>query len=92
MDSANPPQKTHKTEFEPRRLCYPWHPWYDRSILTLAAVGARAAVVYFCKLPEAPPDAMWVETPRWMFDATHCASMRLAESACVDCATLRNTA
>ena len=24
--NAHPPQKTHAIAFEPRRLCYPWHP------------------------------------------------------------------
>ena len=89
MGCAIPPQKTHSIAFELRRLCYPWHPWYDRSILTRAAGGARADVAYFCKLPDAPPGAMLVETPRWMFDASQCATMQLAESACVDCETLR---
>ena len=88
MDCAIPPQKTHSIAFEPRRLCYPWHPWYDRNILTRPAGGAHAAVAYFCKLPETPHDAMLVEVPRWMFDAVQCATMRAAEFAHVDCATL----
>jgi hypothetical protein len=75
--------------FEPMRLCYPWHPWYGLSILTRAAGGAHANSTYFCKLPEAPVDAMLVEVPRWMFDAAHCARMRAAELPHVDCATLR---
>jgi hypothetical protein len=82
--SAIPPQKTHKISFECRRLCYAWHPWYDRSVLTRAATGAHADLAYFCKLAEAPVDAMLVEIPRWMFDASHCAAMRLAELASVD--------
>ena len=82
-------QKTHNIAFEPRRLCYPWHPWYNRDILTRAASGARADISYFCKLPDAPIDAMLVEIPRWMFDAGHCAAMRVTELACVDCLTLR---
>jgi hypothetical protein len=32
---------------------------------------------------------MLVEVPRWMFDAAHCATMRAAGFAYVDCATLR---
>lgn len=83
------PQKTHNIVFEPMRLCYPWHPWYGRNILTRAAGGAHAYSTYFCKLPEAPVDAMLVEVPRWMFDAAHCARMRTAELPHVDCAALR---
>lgn len=86
---AIPPQKTHSILFEPRRLCYPWHPWYGLTILTRAARGVHADVTYLCKLPEAPLDAMLVEVPRWMFDAAQCAAMWLAELPHVECATLR---
>ena len=88
-DSAIPLQKTHSIAFEPRQVCYPWHRWYGRSVLTRKAGGAHAEVAFLCKLPEAPLDAMLVEIPRWMFDAAHCATLRLTEQAHVDCATLR---
>jgi hypothetical protein len=88
-DCASPLQKTHSITFEPRQVCYPWHRWYGRNVLTRRAGGAHADVAYFCKLPEAPLDAMLVEIPKWMFDAAHCATMRLTEQAYVDCATLR---
>jgi hypothetical protein len=88
-DYAVPPQKTHSIVFEPKQLCYPWHPWCGRSILTRAAGGAHASLTYFCKLSEAPPDAMLAEVPRWMFDAAHCATMRASGLPNVDCATLR---
>jgi hypothetical protein len=32
---------------------------------------------------------MLVEIPKWMFDAAHCAALRLTEQPHVDCATLR---
>ena len=86
---AIPPQKTHSIAFDPRQLCYPWHPWYGLSVLTRKAGGARADWAYFCKLPESPLHAMLVEIPRWMFDAAQCATMRLKERPHVDCATLR---
>lgn len=86
---AIPLQKTHGIAFEPRQVCYPWHRWYGRNVLTRGAGGAHASVAYFCKLPEAPLDTMLVEIPKWMFDAAHCATMRLTEQAYVDCATLR---
>ena len=89
MGCAIPLQKTHSIVFESRRLCYPWHPWYGRSVLTRKAGGAHADVAYFCKLPEAPLHAMLVEIPKWMFDAAPCATMRIAELPHVDCATLR---
>jgi hypothetical protein len=86
---AIPLQKTHSIVFEPRRLCYPWHPWYGLSVQTRKAGGAHADIAYFCKLPEAPLHAMLVEIPKWMFDAARCATMRVAELPHVDCATLR---
>lgn len=90
MDSAIPLRKTHNIAFEPKQLCYPWHPWYDLTVLTRKAGGSHADVAYFCKLPEAPLHAMLVEIPQWMFDAAQCATMRLAEVLPhVDCATLR---
>jgi hypothetical protein len=89
MGCAIPLQKTHSIAFEPRQVCYPWHRWYGRNVLTRRAGGAHADVAYFCKLPEAPLDAMLVEIPKWMFDAADCTTMRLTEQAYVDCATLR---
>ncbi len=86
---AIPLQKTHELSFEPRQICYPWHRWYGQTILTRRAGGAHADLAYFCKLPEAPLDAMLVEIPKWMFDAAHCAPMRLVDDPHVDCATLR---
>jgi hypothetical protein len=87
---AIPLQKTHSIAFEPRQLCYPWHRWYGRNVLTRRAGGAHADVAYFCKLPEEPLDAMLVEIPKWMFDAALCAKLRLTERPYVDCATLRS--
>jgi hypothetical protein len=87
-DYAIPLQKTHILSFEPRQVCYPWHRWYGLTILTRRAGGAHAELAYFCKLPEAPLDAMLVEVPKWMFDA-YCATMRLVDDPHVDCATLR---
>jgi hypothetical protein len=88
-DSAIPLQKTHSIAFESRQVCYPWHRWYGHSVLTRKAGVAHADMAYFCKLPEEPLDAMLVEIPKWMFDAPHCATMRLRERPHVDCATLR---
>jgi len=86
---AIPLQKTHNLSFEPRLVCYPWHRWYGRAILTRQASGAHAELAYLCRLPESPPDVMLVELPRWMFDAAHCATMRLVDEPHVDCAALR---
>ena len=89
MDCAIPRRKTHDIAFELRRLCYPWHPWYGRDVLTRAGTGARADISYLCKLPDAPTAAMLVEIPRWMFDSGDCAAMQFAELAYVDCTALQ---
>jgi hypothetical protein len=89
MVCAIPLQKTHNIAFDSRQVCYPWHRWYGRSVLTRRAGGAHADVAFLCKLPDAPLDAMLVEIPKWMFDAVHCATLRLTEQPHVDCATLR---
>jgi hypothetical protein len=89
MAFAIPLQKTHSIAFEPRQVCYPWHRWYGRNVLTRRAGGAHADAAFLCKLPEAPIDVMLVEIPKWMFDAAHCATLRLTERPQVDCATLR---
>ena len=52
--------------------------WAQADRRTRAPTGTEAAL-----------DAMLVETPRWMFDAAHCATLRLTERPHVDCATLR---
>ncbi len=88
-DSAIPLQKTHNIAFDSRHVCYPWHRWYGRSVLTRRAGGAHSDVAFLCKLPDAALDAMLVEIPKWMFDAAHCGTLRLTEQPHVDCATLR---
>jgi len=88
MGYAIPLQKTHSIPFETRRVCYPWHRWYGRNVLTRKAGGMHADAAYFCRLPETPIDTMLVEMPRWMFDAAECSTMQLVEWPYVDCVTL----
>ena len=88
-DFASHLQKTHNLDFEPRRLCYRWHRWYDRIVLTRKAAGAHAAEAYLCKLPEDLPYAVLTGIPQWMFEPTICAAMQLAEMPHVDCVALR---
>jgi hypothetical protein len=89
MVFAVPLQKTHSITFEARQVCYRWHRWYGRNVLTRRAGGAHADVSYFCRLPETAVDTMLVEVPRWMFDGAECATMQLVEQPHVDCGTLR---
>jgi hypothetical protein len=86
---AIPLQKTHNLSFELRTVFYPWHRWYGRTVLTRQASGAHAELAYLCRLPDAPPDVMLIEVPKWMFDAVLCATMRLINEPHVDCVALR---
>src|SRR6185437_11557033 len=88
MDLPSHRQKTHGAASELRRLCYPWHRWYDHDVLTHNGKGVYAVLSYACRLPE-KPDAI-LQIPRWMFDPKLCAAMRVAERPEVDCATLRD--
>jgi hypothetical protein len=88
MDLRSHRQKTHGAASELRRLCYPWHRWYDHDVLTHNAKGVYAVLSYACRLPE-EPDAI-LQIPRWMFDPKFCATMRVAERPGVDCTTLRD--
>jgi hypothetical protein len=87
MDFPSHRHKTHGAAFELRRLCYPWHRWYGRDVLTHRSGGVYAALSYTCRLPE-EPDTM-LQIPRWMFDIKICATMRVAGRPCVECSTLR---
>jgi hypothetical protein len=86
---AIPLQKTHNLSFELRTVFYPWHRWYERTVLTRQASGAHAELAYLCRLPDAPADVMLIEVPKWMFDTALCATMRRADEPHVDCVALR---
>jgi hypothetical protein len=58
-------------------------------VLTRPATGVHADAAYFCKLPDAPVDTMLNEIPRWMFDASHCAAMKLRVLAQVNVPSLQ---
>jgi hypothetical protein len=69
-------------------VCYPWHRWYGRDVLTSNGKGVYAVVSYACRLPD-EPDAI-LQIPRWMFDSKICATMRIVEWPRVECTTLRD--
>jgi FtsP/CotA-like multicopper oxidase with cupredoxin domain len=56
MDFAIPLQKNHGIAFEPRQVCYPWHRWNGRNVLTHRAGGAHA---------DANSNEDDVHTPNW---------------------------
>src|ERR1039457_4358544 len=88
-DFASRRQKTHNTDFQPRVMHYPWHPWHGQSVVTRKATGPRTALVYWCSVSAVPAEGQFLEMPRWMFDPAACSSMCESKLAHVDGATLR---
>lgn len=87
MDLPTHRHKTHGAAFELRRLCYPWHRWYGRDVLTHKSGGVYAALSYTCRLQEEPDTLLQI--PRWMFDSKTCATTHVSEQPRVECSTLR---
>jgi hypothetical protein len=73
----------HKTHVSSLELCYPWHPWYGKPVLVLAAIERYDRVVFRCCL-EKDTSGRSLEIPQWMFDRAVCSRMRLATTAVVD--------
>jgi hypothetical protein len=87
--SASRLRKTHNLTFDSKQLFYPWHRWYGREILTRKATGPYSEQVFWCRLPDDAPDVMLIAIPRWMFDASTCATMRRGDRPIADCTGLR---
>jgi hypothetical protein len=90
MGYASRLRKTHNVVFELQRLYYPWHRWYEREIQTRKATGPYSAHTLWCRLSDDAPDEVLIALPCWMFDATACATMRIAANPSVDCGALRS--
>ena len=81
-------RNAHGSESELRRLCYRWHRWYGRDVVTQKSTGTYAPFTYACRLPE-EQGTVRLHIPRWMFDATACEAMGIGPAPRVDYATLR---
>jgi hypothetical protein len=75
-----------KTEI--RTVRYPWHPWYDRSVLIRESFIKNGLAVYRCILEPAGGAAASLEVPEWMFERAVCCGLRCAERPMADCAAL----
>lgn len=68
---------------------YPWHPWYQKTILTRKPTRHRGSSVYLCMLEGSPPESAVIHIPRWMFEASECDRMSVLATPQVRCENLR---
>ena len=73
---------------EVRSVCYPWHPWYGRSLVIRESLVKNGVAVYRCGLEAGDITSRSLEIPQWMFDRAICCGLRRAERPVVDCAAL----
>jgi hypothetical protein len=88
MALASRRRNAHGSESELRRLCYQWHRWYGRDVVTQKSTGVYAPSTYACRLAD-EKDAVLLQIPRWMFDAAACEAMGIGPAPRVDYTTLR---
>jgi hypothetical protein len=72
-----------------RDVCYPWHPWYGRSVVIHDAFVRHGQAVLRCTL-EHEEHSRALDIPQWMFDRALCCMMRMAERPWVSLGTLRD--
>jgi hypothetical protein len=77
---------THNTER--REVCYPWHPWYGRSVWIYEALVKNGQAVFRCGTEENRDLRYFV--PQWMFDPVFCCRTRKAAVPVVGCEALRD--
>jgi hypothetical protein len=77
---------THNTEV--REVCYPWHPWFGRTVAVYEVLVKQAQSVCRCGLEE-ERSRLAVEIPAWMFESAACRGLRLLHAPAVSCDALR---
>jgi hypothetical protein len=69
---------THSTES--REVCYPWHPWFGRSVVVYERLVKKGHAVCWCGLEE-ERNRRSLEIPTWMFEPAACLSAARADRA-----------
>ena len=77
---------THNTAF--REVCYPWHPWFGRTVAVYEVLVKQGQSVCRCGLEE-DRSRLAVEIPAWMFEAAACRGLRLLQAPAVSGDALR---
>jgi hypothetical protein len=65
-----------KTEL--RRVYYPWHPWFEKTVCVTVELRTRVGAVARCQ-PSDGDGRQDFQLPQWMLDAERCAAMRQEE-------------
>jgi hypothetical protein len=69
-------------------VCYPWHPWYGRTVHVIHSVTRGGQTFLRCGLQ--PDDGHRArDFPLWMFDPVRCCTMRLTRTPVVSVEGLR---
>jgi hypothetical protein len=74
-------RNTHSTEA--REVRYPWHPWFERSVMVYEALTKGGYAVCRCGFDDERNDRS-LEVPAWMFEPAACDHLRLAVTPMVD--------
>ena len=77
---------THSTER--REVCYPWHPWYGRSVSIYEALVKNGQAVFRCGTEE--HHGLRYLVPQWMFDPIFCCRTRKVAVPVVGSEALRD--
>ena len=67
---------THITNCQ--ELCYPWHPWYGRTVVIHETYVRRGQTVFKSSL-DTENGGRPIAIPAWMFDRALCATLRLSD-------------
>ena len=79
-------QNTHIRDF--REICYPWHPWYGRTVGVRAELIRHGHAIAYCSLEEVQTGRA-LEVPLWMFDVAVCSRTRMAKLGFASAQSLR---
>jgi hypothetical protein len=82
---TSPQPNTHNTES--REVCYPWHPWFGRSVAVYEVLVKDGHSVCRCGLEE-ERNRRAIEIPTWMFEPAACCRLRVMAVASVGCNAL----
>jgi len=80
--------RQHNTHnIEARQVCYPWHPWFGRSVVVYEKLVKQGHAVCRCGLEEVQHHRS-IEIPTWMFEPAACCRLRVMTVPTVGCDAL----
>jgi hypothetical protein len=71
-----------------RKVCYLWHPWYDREVWVHASLVRRGRAVAYCSLEDVQTCRV-LEVPLWMLDVAACCKTRISKPGFANAQSLR---